>query len=71
VQPTQGKSYEPDIRSPIRLFACTEIGAMPKLRQPPYTQLQWQQLEHAAASLKLALGRLVAREASELDGAPL
>jgi hypothetical protein len=44
---------------------------MPKLRQPPYTQLQWQQLEHAAASLKLALGRLVAREASELDGAPL
>jgi len=35
----------------------------------PYTQLQWQQLEHAAPSLKLTLGRLVAREASELEGA--
>jgi putative tryptophan/tyrosine transport system substrate-binding protein len=35
----------------------------------PYTQLQWQQLEHAAPSLKLALRQLVAREASELEGA--
>jgi ABC-type uncharacterized transport system substrate-binding protein len=35
----------------------------------PYTQLQWQQLEHAAPSLKLTLGRLVAREASEMEGA--
>jgi len=35
----------------------------------PYTQLQWQQLERAAPSLKLALRQLVAREASELEGA--
>jgi ABC-type uncharacterized transport system substrate-binding protein len=35
----------------------------------PYTQLQWQQLERVAPSLKLALRRLVAREPSELEGA--
>jgi putative ABC transport system substrate-binding protein len=35
----------------------------------PYTQLQWQQLERAAPSLKLALRQFVAREASELEDA--
>jgi hypothetical protein len=33
VHESQGKSYEPDIRSPIRVFAWTEIGALPKARQ--------------------------------------
>jgi putative ABC transport system substrate-binding protein len=35
----------------------------------PYTQAQWQQLELAARSLKVTLRRLVARQASEFEGA--
>jgi putative ABC transport system substrate-binding protein len=35
----------------------------------PYSQAQWQQLERAAPSLNVTLRRLVARQASEFEGA--
>jgi putative ABC transport system substrate-binding protein len=51
--------------------ALPQAGRLAVLLNPDlsYSQLQWQQLEHVAPSLKLALRRLVAREASELEGA--
>ena len=51
--------------------AVPRTGRLAVLLNPdhPYAQLQWQQLERAAPSLKLTLERVVAREASELQGA--
>jgi putative ABC transport system substrate-binding protein len=51
--------------------ALPQAGRLAVLLNPdlPFTQLQWQQLEHVAPSLKLALRQLVARAPSELEGA--
>jgi putative ABC transport system substrate-binding protein len=51
--------------------ALPQAGRLAVLLNPdlPFTQLQWQQLEHVAPSLKLALRQLVARAPTELEGA--